>query len=317
MIFRKLITFWGRKIGGCLIQLSILCFFNNVILTQETNLQVSDLRRLGKKFQNDNQLFTSYIYNLSFYYLTTDSNEKLAAGIDALDACIVAKRLSEGEMIIGRLLVDFPEYKNFLNYQYGYLLMLNRSINLAISRLEYLPKIPELSNRVKFMKAYAEVNFNNPEAGLKYLSQIEVDKFPYQDDLREVESNLSAEPAGKKKHKAVAVPLSIVLPGAGQLYSGFYFDALQSFGFNLILGYSAFASWRYELGLERKDRTYVLPILSSIVSGLFYVSNIFNSANSADKANLYRLNRQYSTILKQFELVLKDDTYFLNVNMKF
>ncbi|MFQ5825222.1 MAG: hypothetical protein ACE5JB_14330 [bacterium] len=109
----------------------------------------------------------------------------------------------------------------------------------------------------------------------------------------------------------------MILPGAGQAYSGFYFDAIQDFGLNLVLGYAAYASWRHELDYKRRDRNYVMPIISTAIWGIFYLTNLYNSVNAAEKANLYRENVYYSYILEKFQFILKNKDFFLNVGLEF
>jgi len=171
---------------------------------------------------------------------------------------------------------------------------------------------------VKFLRAYAQLTyFNYPEGSVRYLAQIHGENFRYPKILSDIKTAMNARPSGTKKYKAIAVPLSVLLPGSGQLYAGFYFDGVQSLGFNLILGYATYVSWRHELDRPRGDRNSTLPVLSSAVSGLFYLSNIYNTINAVDKANLHRQNKHYSAILEKFRVVLKDDGYFLDVKLHF
>lgn len=264
-------------------------------------------------FWKNDQFFLSYIYNLSFYHLAENSTEKYQAGLDALYACMNTRHFEEADLVIKQMLNDFPSRRGALRYQYGYLLTVRERFDEAANYLENFEQTPALSMQVNFLRAYTELNYNNPSGSLTFLSRIEKGDFPYHRQIKEIQTALNSQPSGVEKHKAIALPLSLILPGAGQFYAGFYFDALHNFGFNLILGYSAFASWRYESNLKPAERTYILPILSTFVWGLFYISNLYNTANVVDRANLSRWNKHYQAILEKFRFVLKDNAYFMDV----
>ena len=186
---------------------------------------------------------------------------------------------------------------------------------------QYLRRVTEtnaLATRIRFLLAYSQLAyFNQPIGCLDYASEIEASRFAYWKELSEIKTALSSDPPGSKKYKVIAVPLSMAIPGSGQVYAGFYFDGVQSFGFNAILGYAAYASWRHELDLDRGKRNYVLPIISSVVSGVFYLSNLVNTLNAVNKTNARRLDTHYSAILDQFRLVIDDDDYFLSIMRDF
>jgi hypothetical protein len=308
----------AKKIGELSTLIFILFFIAGKTHAQDSTLQISDLRHLAKQFQSADQSFLSYVYNLSYYHLTADSAAKLAAGFDALKACIRAKRFDEGKQVIGLLASDFPQLENYLKYQFGYALIRNGEYGEGDKFVREVAEIPALHDRCQLMRAYTKlVYFNHPQGSLELLSEFSGDRFEHGDSLMAIKAALSSKPRGVKKYNAIAVPMSVILPGSGQFYAGFHFDAVQSFGFNLITGYATYASWRYELDKPRGDRNYVLPILSSVASGIFYLSNIFSTVNAVNKANLYRENQHYRAIIEKFRFILSDDEYFMNVQLEF
>ncbi len=318
MIHRKQTHFLEARIGALFTLIFITFFSINNSYAQERTLNISSLRHLAQQFQKNNQPFLSYLYNLSFYHLTADSTEKLQAGLDALHASFTTSHFEESKQVIGLLFNDYPNLKNKLTYQYGYLLMRNRQFGEGDRYMREVMGISALLSRIKFLRAYAQLTyFNYPEGCLKKLTEIKDTQFPYNEQLSEIKTALQSKPAGTKKSNFVAVPLSMIIPGSGQMYAGFFFDGMQSFGFNLVLGYATYASWRHELDLKRGDRNYVMPILSSFFSGLFYLSNIFNTVNSVNKANLYRQSKHYNAILEKFRIVMKNEEYFLDVHLEF
>lgn len=315
MIFRKRITFLEKKIGV----LSILIFLTlssiDSGISQDSVFKVNDLRRLATKFERNDQYFLSYIYNLAFYHLTSDTAEKFASGWDALQSCIKTRHFDEGELLVNQMVADFSHRENLLRYNMGYALILNGKFGKGIDYFDRISNGQSYADRINILRAYTALCFNQPVESKNILSTIKTDSFPYNKQLFEIESSLISEPAGGKKYKIIALPLSMILPGAGQFYSGFYFDALHSFSFNLSLGYAAFASWRYELGLSNEKRTYILPVFSTLIFGIFYLSNLYNTANVVDKANLSRWNSHYSKILEKFRLIIEDKSYFLKYNI--
>lgn len=79
------------------------------------------------------------------------------------------------------------------------------------------------------------------------------------------------------KSPALSGVFSALLPGAGQLYSERYRDALSSFLYNGILGYLF-----YDANKDGRNSAYVFGTLT----GVFYLSNIYGAVNSAQNANL-------------------------------
>ncbi len=318
MIRLKPTLFLGKKIGALLILIFTIFFLKNDGCAQDSTVRLSDLRKLAKRFQQDEQYFLSYIYNISYYHLEKDSTKKLLAAHDALKACVATSHFEEGMQVTELLINDFPKLSSYLKYQYGYILMRSGEFGAGDSLIRSIPETGMILPQIKFLLAFSQLTFyNNPSGSMEYLSQIDKARFPSKEQLLEIKTALTSKPPGTKKYKLIAVPLSMIIPGSGQIYSGFYFDGIQSFGFNMILGYAAYASWRHELNIERRDRNYVLPVLSTIVSGLFYISNIVNTFNAVDKANLYNQNKHYSTILDKFHIVMKDEDYFLNMQLRF
>jgi len=303
--------FLKKKIGALLILIICSFSFENRLYSQEANLKLLDLRQLAKQFYDENKYFLSYIYNLSFYHLTIDPAEKIKAGLDALDSCLMDNRFQEAEELIYKLEINSPQLKEYMTYKCGYSLLMSGRFADGDIYLTKLQQSEKLLTKIQFLRAYAKLNLNQPKECIEYLNKIKDEEFPHMDELNEIKHDLATGAKGGKKNKLVAFGLSAFIPGAGQAYSGLYFDAIQDFGFNLVLGYSAYASWRYELTYERGDRNYTMPLISTVVWGIFYLTNLHNAVNSANKANLYRENTYYTNILKKFQLVIKDKDYFL------
>jgi len=100
------------------------------------------------------------------------------------------------------------------------------------------------------------------------------------------------------KSPALSGVFSALLPGAGQLYSERYRDALSAFLYNGILGYLFYDSHK-----DGRNSSYVF----GTITGVFYLSNIYGAVNSAQNANLLMRVNSLDSIRKeaQIELLFK------------
>jgi len=308
----------AKRIGALLIPTFFIFSTSLNAFGQDSTLQVEHLKILAQQFKHTEQPFLSYSYNLAYYHLVNDSTEKLNAGFDAFRTAISSQRFDEAKLVIGLLSSRFPDLKSYLQYYFGYALIRNQQFGEGDRFIREAGNLPDSREQSRFLRAYTKLAyFNDPNGSLELVSQIDRSSFPFSDTLTAIKTELASEPKGAKKYQSIAVPLSIILPGSGQFYAGFHFDALQSFGFNLLTGYATYVSWRHELDQDRGDRNYVMPIISSFVSSLFYLSNIFSTVNAVNKANLYRLDQHYRGILQKFQFVLSQEAYFFKVQLPF
>jgi TM2 domain-containing membrane protein YozV len=208
--------------------------------------------------------------------------------------------------------LDNSRYKiaDLLKMKYSYSLLMQKDYTRAGI---YLSKIGDpglFKNQYHFMKAYAEINTRQKPECIKDLDLID-NPFIAGDELTAIKNELADPAKIKKKHIGLALPMSAIVPGLGQAYSGFYFDALQSFGLNAAFGIGAYSAWKYELSKGKTNRNYVLPSLSTLILSAFYITNLFNSVNVTQKANLYSENQYYRKIANRFDIVLDRNQYFI------
>jgi hypothetical protein len=86
---------------------------------------------------------------------------------------------------------------------------------------------------------------------------------------------------------------------------------MQAFGLNAAFGIGAFSAWKYELSKDKPNRNYVLPSLTTLIFSAFYITNLFNSVNVTQKANLYSENQYYRKIADHFDIILDRNQYFI------
>jgi TM2 domain-containing membrane protein YozV len=93
------------------------------------------------------------------------------------------------------------------------------------------------------------------------------------------------------KSRACSAFMSAIIPGSGQIYSGYYIDGIISF---LSVAASAAGGW-YMYDKGHKGISYSLFFFS----GLFYGGNIFSAYNAAEKRNYKTLQNRYESISSQ------------------
>lgn len=100
-----------------------------------------------------------------------------------------------------------------------------------------------------------------------------------------------------KLSPTVAAALSALLPGAGQLYSGHAYDALQAFLYTGSMVFAALALYRYEHSVTgHLGWTYV----GITVAGVFHLANIIGAARTAE----YRNWKSHTDMTRQLRDVL-------------
>ncbi|MCL1833667.1 MAG: hypothetical protein FWG49_04110, partial [Leptospirales bacterium] len=93
------------------------------------------------------------------------------------------------------------------------------------------------------------------------------------------------------KSQTGSAMMSAIIPGSGQIYSGYYIDGVISF-----LSVAATALGGYYMYDRNRGVSYTLFFFS----GLFYGGNIFSAYNSAEKRNYKTLQVRYESISSQY-----------------
>ena len=95
---------------------------------------------------------------------------------------------------------------------------------------------------------------------------------------REFDASVANGPATPWRSPWLAAGLSTVVPGAGQVYTGHYVDALQAFAFIGSFALASYAAYRFE---EREGGPYVLTGALVSVTALFHVANVVGAERTA------------------------------------
>lgn len=298
-----------------MILLALLVTFQGNSQEIDTSLNISTLRDLGVKFMQKGEYQLSYFYNYSYYLLSADLQKKKEAVIDAVDACLLTGHYPEAEKVIFDAENFGAEFSDQLKMKYGYSLIKQKEFTRAgiyLSKVEDPGRFP---NQYHFLKAYTDINLKNTPECLGNLKAIDT-SFPDYTEAGNIIGVLSADKKFRKKHLALSLPMSAILPGLGQAYSGFYFDALQSFGLNAAFGVGAYSAWKYELTKDKADRNYVLPGVTTLVFSIFYITNLYNTANVTQKANLYAESEYFRKISDRFDIIFDNNAYFVRFKIR-
>lgn len=261
---------------------------------------------LGEEFNRSGQDFLSYQNYISAYLLEEDSDKSIELGLKALKPCLNLNRLNEASWLINSLSLkeDNREY-----YQTLMALILVKTDNLnkaddVISILDL-----ESNNRAKLINSYYYFLKDDYTKTKEILSTIK--NSSKQSEVNDILDKLNTPLDFKRKSPLLALTLSSIIPGSGQIYSGLTYDGINSFIINGLLGGTAATAWYYEINRDHDKRNYTLPIISTLAFSFFYITNLYNSYNSANRYNSYNESRYYDSIFNRLQLIIEDSSYFI------
>lgn len=272
------------------------------------NDQVDNYIKLGEEYYSSRQYFLSY-QNFSSAFLLEDNKElAIDYGLRALESCINVNRLQEGRWLIDKIssIEDNKEYYDSLSI----LLLLK---NNQIKQADKLLKDNDTHNdNTQILNAYSLFLKDDYKESREVVNSIIIES----ENLENLKTSFNIEPDFNKKSSVLAGILSGIIPGAGQIYTGHTFDAVNSLSMTGLLGATSGVLWYYEMERDHNKRNYFLPSLSSVMFSIFYVTNIYNSVNSANRYNSFQENQYYGSILDKFKIIINDTSFFLGYRFK-
>ena len=288
----------------------------------EAAVTVADLAQLAERFENAEQPFLGYAFRMAHYELEADSAARLASGTAALNGAYFAGRTPEAEHALRRLAADFPDLRRTFRWQYAVLLLQDGQFEEAALALDATNLQPAdrdtLGARLRVAEALLALHDSDHEAALAWLEPLHTDaSFGPEGTAYAVAAariGLRAGPPEASRSPGLAATMSAVIPGSGQLYSGHVYDAAQAFGLTTVLSYGAYSAWRHELDADGPT-AYVLPVLSTLVAGAFYVSNVRGAHASAQRFNAYREARFYRDAIEGLTVAVQDGGWMLGVRL--
>ncbi|WP_143536770.1 hypothetical protein [Rubricoccus marinus] len=291
-------------------------------LSPEATLTVADLARLAEHFESAEQPFLGYAFHMAHYELSADSSARLASGTAALNGAFFAGRYAEAEHALRRLATDFPDLRRTFRWQYAVLLLQDGRFEdaaLALDAADLQPADRDtLGARLAIAEALLALHESDHPAAIAHLEPLDTDAaFGPEGTAYQVAAariGLRDGPPQSPRSPGLAAAMSAAIPGSGQLYSGHVYDAAQAFGLTTVLGYGAYSAWRYELDAGGPTG-YVLPALSTLVAGAFYLSNVRGAHASARRFNAYREARFYRDAIDGLTIAVGDGGWMLGVRL--
>ena len=95
------------------------------------------------------------------------------------------------------------------------------------------------------------------------------------------------------RNPVAATILSTILPGAGQLYSNHYVDAIQAFGYVAAFGLATYIAYQND---KHYNSNYVLTGISLSITGLFHLANIVGASNTASYFNHHQMDMYFQDV---------------------
>jgi hypothetical protein len=239
-------------------------------------LERSDFKELESFYKKANLPFINYLFSSSCYKLEHDRELKWQYGLNSLYTAVNNGRVEEARLVFEDMLVEYPEQKQTLNLEFAKNLMLNDKLLYARSIIK---EIEDNSDEKSFLNAYYQfrnqIDFHRSNSFLKEINTNK-DLIIAADSLFIMARDFDNLP---KKSRTLAISLSAIVPGSGQLYAGFMFEGFTSFLYCASTGLATTSSFLYENSLDSDKRSYILPALSTSLFLVAYVSNIYNAAN--------------------------------------
>ncbi|NJK95022.1 MAG: hypothetical protein HC830_14870 [Bacteroidetes bacterium] len=169
-----------------------------------------------------------------------------------------------------------------LAQEYIHLLMLQRDLPNASAFNIANRNIPEMQSRINLLQIYLlSKNWKSADS----IARLIPDTSPEYQHILTSAANM------KHKYAGLALTFSVVIPGAGKAYSGYWKDGLIS------LMFVAATGWQSYRGFDRNGSSSVSGWIWGSISTGFYLGNIYGSFKSAKRFN----NRQNELLHKHAE----------------
>jgi TM2 domain-containing membrane protein YozV len=110
----------------------------------------------------------------------------------------------------------------------------------------------------------------------------------------------------RRRSRLASTLLSMILPGAGQLYSGRAGDGAYSF---LSVAGTGLVAWWFAAEPAVRDRTRVKVSIFGVITALFYAGNVYGANVAARDHNLLQERRYVQRADSLFELLKLQPDY--------
>jgi hypothetical protein len=285
-------------------------------IAQESNFKIDSFSELADKYKTEGLYYLAYVNYLNYYMLSSDFTKRENALLEALKICVTYEQFDDAEKVMNLVSIDAEINEEMFIYFYSYLLLQKNQFSKSDIYLRNVSDSLKSTYDYYFLKSYLKLMQNQSRESIELLSQINTSTYDYGDQVITILNAYKNEKVIRRIKPLISVPLSMILPGSGQAYAGFQYDAIKNFGYNILFGYTSYTSWKHEFELPINERNYFFPLTSSVIFGFFYIVNIYNTINVTQKANLFYKNRFYNEVAQNFQVVLNDNTFQARICIK-
>jgi len=278
----------------------ILC--SSLLIGNETD----NIEKLREFYRTGDVPFINYLFESTSYCLEENPQKKFNYGFNAISLAVQNGQYEEAEIVLKDMIKTFPDRKEVIDIEYASLLLLHKKMNSAKVILNNMNT--ESNERNFLLSFYYHLKGNQRLIANEKLNIID-SSFSFLPEVDSLIIKLNKVPEPHPKKAFIAVSLSAIVPGSGQLYTGYYYEGLSAFGICALTGLAAGTSWLWENTNEKKDRTYILPCITTFIYGLFYVSNLYNSQNLTNRRNAMEEQIFWESERNIYLRVLQNETF--------
>lgn len=244
--------------------LSLLISKAQNIFDIENSIKYADFLYKNKEFELAAQEYERLLYfeknNTEFQYRLINSyrlNSNFDKALNTLSFHNLDKANLSSEISneLVKVYIDKPDYLGGINFIEGNNKILNEQKNKYYIIISLLQGNSDVDN-------YFPSDANQ-----------------YDNELKQLKSLVKKDQANKYKKPGTSVLLSVFVPGAGKIYSGYWKDGLFSL---LFFSISSLQAYR---GFEKKGKESVYGWIYASAATGFYIGNLYGSFKAAQKRN--------------------------------
>lgn len=244
--------------------------------------------------------FANYLYKAQDYKLAAREFERITfmnPGIDSLEFKLVKSlQLSNNfSKAINRVENIYPQFENIppqIAFEYTKTLILNNDFIKSQSFLQSKNKLSDENTELyNISMLLLTDNFKKAD------SMLNVTKYNNNEFLIKYKEITNEALNARFKKNWLGVGMSVLVPGTGKVYAGYWKDGLIS---ALMFGVSAFQSYR---GFEKSGINSGYGWMFGSISFGFYLGNIYGTNKAINKKNKEKLHRVHTKIKNTFNSI--------------
>ncbi|MDP2886991.1 MAG: hypothetical protein Q8P51_18455 [Ignavibacteria bacterium] len=246
-----------------------------------------------------------FLESLRSYTTSTSPVDAWSHADRALQLCIRQGKFETARNFVNALYRDYRADSLVVHKLLLRLVDLNLQYNNGEEAEAYITRLPEYlrtEDATKFRLSHSYVLMNRPREALTTLLSIQSDVYPKTTEFAQIRQVLEGSAASSHRSAVAAMAMSALVPGSGQIYSGHLFDGANAFMFCGILGSASYMGWKYQ---EGRSGWQVIPIITSIAFLYYYVSNIWNAGESAERYNNYQDSMLFKRMISDYVAIEK------------